>query len=319
MSDSFIPPKKRPKKEVLEEDEYLSSISSIIERDYFPDKKKLLALKRLLDAEELGDPLLIQIAREELQRTEDNNSVLATPDTHVTSKFSQSKADQTLDEFLAKYSSEDNVSFEEIQEKHREKLAEKYSWIDSITQEDIRLKAIANQTQAAITSSNTKDQLKSISAWPDLPLSTLATSKEFKGKPKEIIKENTRIPPELLIELQTPSEKFPEIPAYQEIETPEIEKRSKEPDRLIFNNKRFRMQDPSEKEELMIKLAAKLNRSSRERSRRLSDQRLQTPRTFGSIFSPSPKFSRAPSTIFPVCDKDSSSFAGNPHKKSKFM
>lgn len=105
-------------KRILDEDEYLAGLSEIIERDYFPDKKKLIALKELFDAEELGDPLLIQIAKDNLQNIESFD--IKTPVTNDTSlKIS-------LNEYLKNYTSEDNVSFEKIQLEYHKKIREKY-------------------------------------------------------------------------------------------------------------------------------------------------------------------------------------------------
>ncbi|KAG5517942.1 hypothetical protein PMAC_000397 [Pneumocystis sp. 'macacae'] len=90
------PPPTRPA--VLDEDAYQQALSDIIKRDFFPD---------LLDME-AADPAL--------------SPHTLSPDTaHVTRNLS-------LDQFLAKYTSEDNASFADLLARHNQRLRDAYRW-----------------------------------------------------------------------------------------------------------------------------------------------------------------------------------------------
>lgn len=55
VADGPLPRRKRPPKNVLEEDEYVEAIEAIVERDYFPSLKRLRLQERYLRARERGD------------------------------------------------------------------------------------------------------------------------------------------------------------------------------------------------------------------------------------------------------------------------
>jgi protein DGCR14 len=80
--------KKKKKCEVLEEEVYVEKMSEIVERDYFPSLKKL---------------------REDVEETESR----VDPE-EDTDGDNESNSNLTLDKFVAKYTSEDNASFEEM-------------------------------------------------------------------------------------------------------------------------------------------------------------------------------------------------------------
>uniref|UniRef100_A0A8C2H1V2 Ess-2 splicing factor homolog n=1 Tax=Cyprinus carpio TaxID=7962 RepID=A0A8C2H1V2_CYPCA len=128
---------KKPKK-ILDEDEYIESLEKIIQRDFFPDVSKLQAQKDYLEAEESGD---LERMREIAIKY---GSAMAkyTPRTYVPKLqhatcvlcyVSGEKADEkdlpSLDRFLAKNTSEDNASFEQIMELAEDKDKLRHAWL----------------------------------------------------------------------------------------------------------------------------------------------------------------------------------------------
>jgi hypothetical protein len=97
---------------VLKEEDYLDQLSQIIESDYFPDKKKLYLMSTLVEAQDSGNTAIVKAAESLLDS--------------VPSPLSMS-----LDEFLSKHTSEDNVSFSSLQAEHSRQFKEKYWWINS--------------------------------------------------------------------------------------------------------------------------------------------------------------------------------------------
>lgn len=98
---------------ILKEEEYVSSISEIIEKNYFPDKKKFCLLTNLLEAQESGNQAVLKATEEMLKKISSEKPV-------------------SLDAFLCKNTSEDNVLFSTAQKKSSEKFMEKHWWLTAV-------------------------------------------------------------------------------------------------------------------------------------------------------------------------------------------
>ena len=157
------PPRSLDRQVVLEEDEYTEALSHIIARDFFPSLVHLDATNNYLDALKSRDPTRIQAT---VRRMEEINTpvrnrrtgatVGATPtpygghgtyDTPLRTPYSSDQyrggegeggepfpkrrkldTDMSLDNFQAKYTSEDNASFLEILSDENSKRKEMYGW-----------------------------------------------------------------------------------------------------------------------------------------------------------------------------------------------
>jgi protein DGCR14 len=128
------PPKrlKRPPK-TLSEDDYTSAISTIIERDFYPSLSDMRKQSRYLDAVEEGNPVRIATAARRLldrtpaaQREEDEEE--ETPEEKRERILQEDVKGMKLDSFQAKYTSEDNESFNSLLDEQNRKQREKYAW-----------------------------------------------------------------------------------------------------------------------------------------------------------------------------------------------
>ncbi|XP_023664202.1 splicing factor ESS-2 homolog isoform X1 [Paramormyrops kingsleyae] len=151
---------KKLKRKILDEDTYIESLEKIIQRDFFPDVTKLQAQKDYLEAEENGDhekmrEIAIKYGSSLTKSTPRTSVPYATPATFETpegqpgspslslNKLRQgtkateegSKEEEegkelpSLDRFLAKATSEDNASFEQIMELAKDKEKLKHAWM----------------------------------------------------------------------------------------------------------------------------------------------------------------------------------------------
>ncbi|XP_016415796.1 protein DGCR14-like isoform X1 [Sinocyclocheilus rhinocerous] len=148
---------KKPKK-IIDEDEYIESLEKIIQRDFFQDVSKLQAQKDYLEAEESGDlermrEIAIKYGSAMAKYTPRTYVPYTTPSTFETpdggsaspscsqSKHRATKEDgkegekaeekdlPSLDRFLAKNTSEDNASFEQIMELVEDKDKLRHAWL----------------------------------------------------------------------------------------------------------------------------------------------------------------------------------------------
>lgn len=132
---------------VLEEDDYVERVSSIIQRDYFPELDRIQARTRALD----GLPPLAH----EPKRPWTGQSTVS--DASEASSSSSRPEGPTLDKFLSKFTSEDNASFNEVMEETDNKFRVEHAWkfkadedmAEALTQERLKVPAIEDQFQVA--------------------------------------------------------------------------------------------------------------------------------------------------------------------------
>ena len=166
---STFPKKRKSSQISLDEDTYVAAIEKIIERDFFPDIPKLRNRLEWLEAVRSGDPVIIRdaqmnIVRRRREQARENGerdvtpatnipdtpasiiSGLASPAVSLRSGASPSVFPLTiaprededgptvntnlkLDDFLRKYTSEDNASFSKILDKVNKQRKQKYEFL----------------------------------------------------------------------------------------------------------------------------------------------------------------------------------------------
>lgn len=147
------------KQTILEEDEYTAALSHIIARDFFPSLVHLDATNEYLDAVKTRDPHLIAASVRRLEQVSETplpgssrggrNLPSQTPGRTPYASFPSDTprfysldgdgdgrtvkrprydTSLSLDEFQARYTSEDNSSFTQILDEENKKRREKYGW-----------------------------------------------------------------------------------------------------------------------------------------------------------------------------------------------
>ncbi|XP_038619031.1 splicing factor ESS-2 homolog [Tachyglossus aculeatus] len=230
--------KARPKpdtasgKRVLDEEEYIQSLQKIIQRDFFPDMEKLQAQREYLEAEDSGDlekmrQLAIKLGSSLGRPARDTPLPYVTPATFETPEVhagpgaapslgrprAQARAPEegeaekegsqetlpSLDAFLARHTSEDNASFEQIMEVAKEKEKSRHAWLydaeDELAQRSQQNLAVPSAEQQALESSQA-----GVEAWAYKAKNTLMyypagvpdEEEAEPKKPREVLHRNTR-------------------------------------------------------------------------------------------------------------------------------
>lgn len=109
------------KRKVLKEEEYLSSLGAILRRDFFPTLDKLEAQYDYLTAMELQDLSALRDAADRLSHLENARKRKIVPEDRINKNMSMAEELKmpvmSLDEFQARYVTEDTADFEELLEK----------------------------------------------------------------------------------------------------------------------------------------------------------------------------------------------------------
>ncbi len=149
-SSSSGPAHSLNKQVILDEDEYTEALSHIIARDFFPSLVHLDATNEYLDALRTQDPQLINASVRRLEQLSTprttrtsypwqtpsqtpfaagpSDTPLRTPRGEPPQKRMRYDTDMNLDNFQARYTSEDNSSFTEILDDENRKRREKWGW-----------------------------------------------------------------------------------------------------------------------------------------------------------------------------------------------
>ncbi|KAI8577989.1 hypothetical protein K450DRAFT_273323 [Umbelopsis ramanniana AG] len=201
---------------VLDEDTYTDAISYIIERDFFPNLAKLRAQQEYFHAEESGDLVRLQQAGRELKRltTTPRTTRLGTSQSIAKQAVVQKASvpdsipkdvdlSLSLDQFQARYTSEDNASFIDLLGKANEQRKEKHKWVWDKESNQLRIKE-APHVESALTIVDERDALpgtwkykarNALMYQPDvdsLKTKSSINPDDGRGSPKAVIHANTQ-------------------------------------------------------------------------------------------------------------------------------
>lgn len=175
---------RRPRRTILREEEYLSTLGAILRRDFFPTLDQLEAQREYLTAMERDDLVALREAADRLNilehRRQQQTSQLAT--TSRTGDLNLS-----LDEFQARYVTEDTAEFEELLARiNAARLAKYRKTFCKNTMATLALSSVSQSTAPALASSSSSLMLR---AAPDSTIS--------QGCLGEVCPERTRIEAEV--------------------------------------------------------------------------------------------------------------------------
>uniref|UniRef100_A0AC35TI70 Protein DGCR14 n=1 Tax=Rhabditophanes sp. KR3021 TaxID=114890 RepID=A0AC35TI70_9BILA len=179
--------KRKIVKHVLDEKTFLSGLEKIIERDYFPQLKKLKVQTQYADALFNGD-LEVMGELKDIYSTRrlviSTPNLLETPSVHEdkpgTSKQGNPPKEKTLlddlniDSYLERFTSEDNADYEDIVEAANQELRKKFAWCWEAVENhnknyDSKMKALmgnqAADEQAISIANNERCDSNSVIGW----------------------------------------------------------------------------------------------------------------------------------------------------------
>ena len=147
--------------EIIAEEDFVDGIDAIIERDFFPDLPKLRLQERLLKSTSNEESAAI---KRELRLLQELGPSGASDRSRLVQRADGGKAgsstsagytslvtkDLSLDQYLAKYTSEDNWEFRGIMAKEKAKKAEKQRWIEKKEETDRLRVALRNAEKLAL-------------------------------------------------------------------------------------------------------------------------------------------------------------------------
>ena len=119
-----------PRRRVLPEEAYVAAVAAIIRRDFFPDSRRLQAQQEYLDALEAGDDGRLRACCERYSASP--SPAPSTPGASATAPDELPEGVDTgltLDEFVRKYTSEDNASFSRLMQRAQKRLLERRPWL----------------------------------------------------------------------------------------------------------------------------------------------------------------------------------------------
>ncbi|XP_035248165.1 splicing factor ESS-2 homolog [Anguilla anguilla] len=217
---------KTTKRKILDEETYIESLEKIIQRDFFPDVTKLRAQKDYLEAEENGDlekmrEIAIKYGSSLSKSTPRSTAPYVTPATFETPEGrpgsptsmhgklkarsgeegkgeEEEKPLPSLDKFLAKTTSEDNASFEQIMELADDKEKVRHAWLyeaeAEYNQRHQELMALPSSEQQALEAGKAGVETweyKAKNALMYYPEGVKDEEAVFK-KPRDVLHKNTR-------------------------------------------------------------------------------------------------------------------------------